>query len=155
MKFFLSFAIAVTIGLSAQSAMACTCLEPTLSDRHQNADVIFSGTVDEVVRIPKYHKSNMADTPIEVTFTVQDVFKGEDRKAITLHTSFKKYNCAGFAFEVGQPYLVFAYLRRQETFEHWSLYNYPSGTYGVGGGCGGTKPLNSAKAQGEISILKD
>ena len=158
MKHFLAFLFGVVLCVASSTAQACTCLEATLSDRWRNADIIFSGTVESISTIRKYMKDNITDTPIEVFLNVSEVFKGKIKsknKGFVLHTSQQKYNCAGHPFEVGQSYLVFAYLRRAETFEHWSLYNYPSGTYGIGGGCGGTKPLESKKAQEEILTLRE
>ncbi len=145
----------IALGWS-QAAKACTCLEAPLDDRVSNADVIFSGTVEDVMTISRYMDRSMVDRPIEVRLSVDDTYKGTKKvrnNEFTLHTSQHQINCAGYTFVPGDRLLVYAYARRDSTREHWSLYNFPSGTYGVGGNCGGTKSLKSPEAVQEAREL--
>ncbi|TVQ84234.1 MAG: hypothetical protein EA357_04015 [Micavibrio sp.] len=70
-----------------------------------------------------------------------------------LHTSLQNMTCMGYPFREGETYLVFAYLRVRGEAARWSLYHYPSGTYGVGGLCGGTMPKSHPSFRHEISRI--
>ena len=78
--------------------------------------------------------------------------RDEDKKFI-MHTSLQNLTCMGYPFKEGAEYLVFAYLRKEGSGNRWSLYHYPSGTYGVGGLCGGTSSFSAAEAQRDLEDI--
>ena len=49
---------------------------------------------------------------------------------------------------------MYAYQRVLEAPEPWSLYNYPSDTYGVGGLCGGTQAYGSEESKEEMKRIR-
>ena len=71
----------------------------------------------------------------------------EEKSSFTLHTSLQNLTCMGYPFKKGVEYLVYAYERRVDASEPWSLYNFPSETYGVGSLCGGTAEYRKAKEE--------
>jgi len=77
----------------------------------------------------------------------------DEDKTFTLHTSLQHVTCMGYPFEEGGDYLVFGYLREEGSGNRWSLYHYPSGTYGAGGLCGGTIPYNTPEAQHDLDDI--
>lgn len=78
--------------------------------------------------------------------------RDEDKNFI-LQTSLQNLTCMGYPFKEGEDYLVFAYLRKEGAGNRWSLYHYPSGSYGVGGLCGGTIPFNTPEAQRDLGDI--
>lgn len=124
----------------------CTCAESDLTLRAERADVIFTGRVDTIETQSDFIKPYVADTPVKITLNISTPIKGlQNEKAFTLMTSLTRDTCTGHPFIEDENYLVFAYQRKDGTFESWSLYNFSNGTYDVGGLCGGTKKLSDAK----------
>ena len=70
-----------------------------------------------------------------------------------LHTSLKRVTCAGYPFEEGKTYLIYAYKRLASTYERWSLYDFKTGTLDTGGLCGGTIEVTDDRAVSEIEKL--
>jgi hypothetical protein len=147
------FALCLLLAPLAAQAI-CSCTTPPLPRRWADADAIFTGKVKSVEVLKKFVQLGGNDMPVRVTLEVGDVFKGppEKGKTFDIHTSLTKDTCTGYPFAKGGEYLVFGYLRREETFERWSFYDMPVGTYGNGGLCGGTKPLDAA-ATPELDAL--
>lgn len=77
----------------------------------------------------------------------------EDKKTFTMFTSLQNLTCMGYPFKEGEDYLVFAYLREEGSGNRWSLYHYPSGTYGVGGLCGGTALYHSPESRRDLDQI--
>lgn len=133
----------------------CQCLPQPLGWRWDNAVAVFSGTVTEIETVTAWVQRGNDDIPVKVTFSIDENFKGVEKgKKFVMHTNMQKYTCTGYAYEKGKPYLVFAYERKEETYERWSQYDFPSGTYDVGGLCGGIKPLEGEEAATEIEEIK-
>ena len=80
---------------------------------------------------------------------------GEDGEGeeFLLHTSLQNLTCMGYPFKEGSEYLIFAYERKLDEAEPWSLYNYPSETFGVGGLCGGTKAITDRSVKSEMKRI--
>lgn len=139
-------------------SQACQCLELALEDRVSNATAVLTGSVEDIVTLPQYIKDTLTDRPVMVRIKSVDVFKGASHLdkdgTIILYTNLQNITCSGHPFQVDESYLVFVYQRKQDAPEHWSLYNYPSETYGVGGRCGGTKNLKSDLATQDILELQ-
>jgi hypothetical protein len=135
----------------------CTCAMAHFDTRWRLADGVFSGVVTEVTPVEAYMDAAKDDIPIKVTFDIASVFKTTDgfKNAITANQQFVMYTalayktCAGYPFQKGEKYLVYAQQRR-EGHEYWSLYNFPTGTFGEGGLCGGTQKFSNAKTDLDI-----
>ncbi len=85
----------------------------------------------------------------EIINKVKNILGDEENNSFELHTSLQNLTCMGYPFEEGKEYLVYAYKRTADKLEKWSLYNYPSETYGVGGLCGGTNYSDASSAEME------
>ncbi len=126
----------------------CACLAFPLEQQWAQASAVFSGTIEEIKTVEKYYDINITDPAVEVILRVDKAFKGEDAKegeTFTLFTNIARKTCCGHPFVQDEKYLVFAYLRETYQYRPWSLYNFPSGTYDVGGLCGGTMLLKDAE----------
>lgn len=145
---------------------ACACAERPFSARQRDATAIFTGTVteilpdQEILDAPKggtwNKRTPQADIPVRVTLAIDKVYKGvaEADKDFILHTSLTEYTCAGHPFEAGKGYLVFAYVQDAKREDRTSIYSFPSGSYEVGGLCGGTKELLDAREDiGQLEAL--
>lgn len=129
------------------TARACQCVIPAFETRWKSSDAIFTGTVTAITPIEKFRKSPLDEMPVRVDIAIDQIYKGQlDKKTLELHTSLNTHTCTGYAFKTGESYLIYGYQRKAETFERWSFYNFPSGTWDIGGLCGGTTPLAEAKA---------
>lgn len=138
----------------AHASPTCLCETADIDARWRAAGAVFDGTVEEIRPVARYAPKPGMDPAVEVVLRVGEAFKGAATgEAFTLHTNLTKSTCMGHPFEQGESYLVFAYKRPAETRETRSLYNFPSGTWDVGGLCGGTQTLKNATA-GEILTLR-
>ncbi|MDD9901571.1 MAG: hypothetical protein OXT65_11365 [Alphaproteobacteria bacterium] len=144
---FLSFCMFFPLPASGQAPTPCACTEKSFDIRWQQADAVLTATVTDITTLPKYNRTGQKDLPVAVTFDIQTPFKGvdDDKKTFTLHTSLTRHTCTGHPFEKGGTYLVFAYEREDFTWMPESLYRFPDGTFDVGGLCGGTKALDTAR----------
>lgn len=159
MRLIAIFSILVTLTLSALAAQAagCACSPDPFENRWNKADVIFKGTVVKIKELPEYvRKGNANDMPVSVILRVDEKYKGKAKVGggFELETSLTRDTCTGHPFEEKQQYLIFAYQRADDTFEPWSLYNMPIGTYDVGGLCGGTKKIDAAAGDDMSAIQK-
>lgn len=155
MRFILFYVVLCLAWASPALAQKCACTEADLQSRYATADAIFTGTVSDIHTIEKYVEYGNKDLPVEVTIEVDESFKkAQAGKPFVLKTSLTRDTCTGHPFEKGKRYLVFAYMRRAETFEYWSLYLFPSGTYDVGGLCGGTKLFDDAQSAQDIAQIR-
>jgi hypothetical protein len=129
----------------AADPRACACLGKSLDVRWEDATAVFTGTVQEIASPKNFPKKERTDPPIIVTLSVDKAYKGtEGKETFTLYTSLTQYTCTGYPFEKGKQYLVFAYQRQKDHADPSSFYHFHTGTYDVGGLCGGTKELESA-----------
>lgn len=134
----------------------CNCTEKDENSRWHDAAAVFTGTVAEIKVIEKEIQYGNEDLPVEVTLLINDGYKNaKPGDKFVLHTNLARKTCMGHAFEVSRKYLVFAYARKEEVYEPWSLYNFPSGTYDVGGACGGTKDLEDPRTLDDAKFIKE
>lgn len=134
---------------------SCQCLPQPLDWRWKNADAVFTGTITKIETVKEWVQRGNDDVPVKVLIRIDEGFKAVEKgKKFLLHTNIQKYTCTGHPYEEGKQYLVFAYGRKAEAYESWSLYDFPSDTYDVGGLCGGMKLLGSEEAASEVEILK-
>ncbi len=131
--------------LQSNAALACTCAIPEFGTIWNAADAVFTGKVTTITPVEKYRKNPLDEMPVIVELDITENFKGiEKEKTFTLHTSLNEHTCTGYPFRTGESYVVFAYQRTDGTFERWSFYNFPSGTWDTGGLCGGTQDAGVA-----------
>jgi hypothetical protein len=134
----------------------CLCTPDSFMNRWHKANAVFTGTVTNIKEMKDYTRRG-DETAVEVTLHVDEAFKNANAdQDFVLYSSLPKYSCRGFGFEKGRRYLVYAYMREPQVFEYWSAYDFPSGTYGSGGVCGGIKTMDDKRTAPEIdSIRKD
>ncbi len=135
---------------------ACVCAPRPLDARWKDATNIFTGTVRSIDVIKIQVQRGNVDLPVKVAVAIDEVYKGEVKKgeAFELQTNLTRETCTGHPFVQGHRYLVYAYRRDEEYVEDWSLYPLPSGTFDVGGLCGGTKDMEDKSVPEEIEQLK-
>lgn len=93
--------------IDPETSYACSCVkEPTVQEEMQNKTAVFSGKVTGIRESRKWFSSS-AD-PIEVTFEVEQVWKGEVRKKQTIYTAMSSASC-GNDFITGAEYMVYAH----------------------------------------------
>ncbi|TAL37173.1 MAG: hypothetical protein EPN97_05775 [Alphaproteobacteria bacterium] len=142
---------------TAARAAGCICSPDPFENRWRAVSTIFTGTVQSIDEMHEYlRKVNSNDIPVKVVLKVKERFKGAAKKdgTFTLQTSLTVDTCTGHPFEVGGEYLVWGYRRDEGVYETWSLYNMPSGTYDVGGLCGGTKKMSDAASAADIALIR-
>lgn len=133
----------------------CTCLPEAFDMRVAKAYRIYTGTVRSIEIQEQMVEPGREDPPAIVTISVDEAFKDSAHKrSEVLHTSLTRVTCAGHAFEEGKTYLIYAYQRLASTYETWSLYDFKTGTYDVGGLCGGTVAVDLPAAQEELTALR-
>lgn len=139
---------------AAQKQTRCSCMPDPLEKRWEKAGAVFTGTVTEAVEVKEWSQRGNADLPLVVTVTVTEGFKGVEKGNIFKFYSNKHVNtCMGADYEPGKSYLFYAYQRVPDIYERWSLYDFPSGTYDVGGLCGGTRASDDPATAEEIAEI--
>ena len=151
---FLTFT--ATDALAKKPATRCYCMPAPFATRYATADAVFTGTATAVETQEPLVEYGNDDIPVKVTFNIDQSFKGTgESKTFLIYSNMHVWTCAGAHYEKGKQYLVYAYKRRPEHFEDWSLYAFPSETYDVGGACGGTVLLDAKEAAEDLALLKD
>ena len=91
-------------------ADACSCLPPPPAmDSLEQASAVFAGKVVKVNPTPS--QTNVE--PIQVTFEISKVWKGELNKTTIVRTAANSAMCGNY-FEIGEKYLVYAYSDGEE-----------------------------------------
>lgn len=162
MKRFLSLCLFAAIGLLTLPAAAdslqdkCLCTPAGFERRWQDAAQVFSGQVTAIEVQDKYILRGVKDQPVKVTFTVEDGYKkAKSGDTVEVYDSLTHDTCTGYPFELHKKYLVYTYKRLPEVREYWSLYDFPSGTVGIGGLCGGTKPANDPDTLADTVFIQE
>lgn len=147
--------LAAPSAYALQKKTLCQCMEAPLRKRWLDTKAVFTGTVTEIEPFKEWIQRGSDDIPIIVTLRVHETFKGgmEKGSLVKLHTNLHKHTCMGADYALEKEFLIFAYIRKEETYEYWSLYDFPTGTLDVGGYCGGTKTLGEA-ADADIAELR-
>lgn len=128
---FLCCLLAIGGWLLAKPAVvhACSCAGPMpVQDDLNRKTAVFAGKVKSVYKPQGWFFRSSAD-PVEVTFEVTDVWKGELRSETTVYTALSSASCGYEGFAVNQSYIVFA---------HGTSDRLETGI------CTRTKPLSSA-----------
>jgi len=110
-SFLLGMLLATSLLLVAATprvAQACSCVGGLTPEQYlQGADVVFVGTVTDIVE-PNDPHSSLA--PRLVSLNVSSVLKGSPGEAAVVKTAFSGGSC-GYEFQVGGEYKVYAYQR--------------------------------------------
>ncbi|MDI1228733.1 MAG: hypothetical protein PSY14_13715 [bacterium] len=139
---------------AAQKQTRCSCMADPLPKRWEKADGVFTGTVMETLEVKLWSQRGNADLPLVVTVRVDEGFKGVEKgNTFKFHSNKHVNTCMGADYEIGKSYLFFAYQRVPDVYERWSLYEFPSGTYDVGGLCGGTRASDDPATAEEIAAF--
>ncbi len=134
----------------------CYCMPAPFATRYATADAIFTGQITAVETDEPRVEYGNDDIPVKVTIKIDKAYKGaNDGNTFLIFSNMHVWTCAGATYEKGKKYLFYAYKRRPEHYEDWSLYEYPSETYDVGGACGGTNLLEAKEAVDDLALLKD
>jgi hypothetical protein len=87
---------------------ACSCAESASAQAElQQQTAVFSGKVIAIKKPFKLLIRSSAD-PVNVTFEVDRVWKGDVGKIVSIQTAMSEASC-GFNFDQNQEYLVYAY----------------------------------------------
>jgi hypothetical protein len=134
----------------------CQCMPAPLKKRWADSGAVFTGRVTAITEVKDFIQRGNADIPVVVTVEVTEGLKGVEKGNIfRFHTNQHKDTCMGADYVQDKDYLFFAYERTPDVYERWSLYEFPSGTYDVGGLCGGTARLSKAETIKELGALRD
>jgi hypothetical protein len=109
MKKFLLLAPILLLLLSAEYALACSCvapdpdktLEQQVAEAYQEAGAVFSAKVLSVTKLP-------AEGKTKVKVKLVKSWKGKLTKTLTIITGLDSAGC-GYEFEKGKTYLIYAY----------------------------------------------
>lgn len=147
--------LAQTAG-AARPTTRCYCMPAPFATRYAQADAVFTGEATEVETQEPMVEYGNDDIPVKVTFKIDKAYKGaSDGNMFLIYSNMHVWTCAGADFQKGKKYLVYAYKRRPEHYETWSIYEFPSETYDVGGACGGIALQDAKEAADDLLLLKD
>ncbi|MCR2805542.1 hypothetical protein [Paenibacillus soyae] len=97
-----------SIAIGPEKASACSCaMNPSVNEAKLNSDAVFKGTVTSRDQPLKWFQRSSAD-PVTWTFQVDEVWKGKVAPEIAVTSAESGASC-GYEFQVGQPYVVYAY----------------------------------------------
>lgn len=107
---YVSILIVLTI-MFAFSVSACSCIQPQSPTKAlENADVVFSGTVEKVTTASFGSSINS----VTYTFKRGNIWKGPESVMIEVKTASNSAAC-GVNLEEGKEYLVYAYYAEDES----------------------------------------
>lgn len=94
--------------VSPPAAYACSCAEiPSALQQKDKMDAVFTGKA-VVVKEKGLSMLRTSESPVEVSFEVDKVWKGHVSPRLTISTSLDEASC-GVEFNQGNEYLVYAY----------------------------------------------
>ncbi|MGV3465034.1 MAG: hypothetical protein ACO1OT_07060 [Heyndrickxia sp.] len=91
-----------------KQTFACSCAMGNTPDQeYKKSEAVFQGKVikKETKRTSLFTRSS--DDPVQVTFSVQKVWKGIDTRKIIIQTALSEASC-GYSFHNNQEYIVYA-----------------------------------------------
>jgi len=116
--------------LCTNAAYACTCLQTSHRKEFRHADAVFVGRVIEIAEDKSYVPPKLKSTvPASfqklldsqrrylVRLKVQQKFKGDGGKEITLSTYQSDSPCLAMSFSLGETYLVYAHRDEDSSLE--------------------------------------
>lgn len=96
------------LNFSPNTSYACSCVVPgTAKEELKESAAVFSGKVINIAAENKFMLFQSSADPIAVTFEVQEWWKGNVQKKVTVYTAKSSASC-GFEFALNNKYLVYA-----------------------------------------------
>lgn len=98
--------------IQSKTAFACSCAGPGSADEQvalamEHGSLIYAGTVKSIT--PPKKKLVMSSGDLNtIVFEVEEVWKGDSAKEITVYTAMNSASCGYDTFQVGERYLVTA-----------------------------------------------
>ena len=101
--------LAIWLSASVETGYACSCVPPgspreALAESHS----VFRGVVASIATVEREDGSWGTDDPVDVEFSVSEVWKGPLSRTRSLKTVRSSASC-GFEFELGAEYIVYTY----------------------------------------------
>ena len=94
--------------LHAASCATCSCRPLTSDEASQWASAVFAGRVVRIYEPGWWKTIRTGSDPLEVTFEVERVWKGDVPSKVTLETRVAAASC-GYDFDRGERYVVYAH----------------------------------------------
>ncbi len=120
--------------LGGAPAFACSCAQPSPAQHAEEADVVFAGTLTDIDE-PRQFPVVSSAAESQYTFEVDAVYAGDPAPVTRISSAWSGASCGLEGMEVGERYVVFAYVDGKELDA--SL-------------CGGTGPA-SPRLEGQVS----
>ena len=108
-------ALALTLILGVQPALACSCHMGEAAQKLENSARVFLGTVIRVEHLGT--RNEVGDENIVVYFDDVEPLKGA--KIEILHTADNQAGCTGYWFKTDQRYLIYAFARGAQFDTMW------------------------------------
>src|SRR3989344_8595355 len=84
---------------------ACSCIAWQGTDQaYEKATSVFSGKVIDIER-PAVMVSTADEDEVKITFETYDVWKGENKAQIEVHSALDSVSC-GYVFKLDEEYLI-------------------------------------------------
>ena len=98
-----------TVGVVLHTASCATCrCRPLVPDEAaQSASAVFAGRVVRIYEPGWWKTIRTGSDPLEITFEVERVWKGDVPSKVTVETRVSVASC-GYDFDTGERYLVYA-----------------------------------------------
>lgn len=106
----LSFVILVP-----STAFACSCVQSSVADQVERADLVVSGVVEDRDEGP-FKVIRSSGDPVTYTVAVDEVLKGESGPVTKVESAAEGASC-GLEVEVGRSYVIFADAGTDGTYE--------------------------------------
>lgn len=101
-----SLVLAASLMFGADTGLACTCAPAkSAAQELERSTAVFSG---KVLEIKRHKQAEDIFAQVEVVFRVEKVWKGVERRTVSVFTSSWSAAC-GYGFKGGRTYLVYAY----------------------------------------------
>jgi hypothetical protein len=101
-----SLLLVVSLTLATDTTLACTCVPAKSAAREfERATAVFSG---KVVEVRRHKQAEDIFAGVEAVFRVEKVWKGVERRTVSVFTSSQSSAC-GYGFKEGRTYLVYAH----------------------------------------------
>jgi hypothetical protein len=101
----LLFLISTSLFIEQRAAAACECVDATISEGREWADMIFAG---EVKHVEQSNGSEQNGIGSLVTFRVADVWKGAPRRTTKIFILARDISCTGTVIQPGDRFIVYA-----------------------------------------------
>ncbi len=98
----------VGVLLHTASCATCSCRPAAPDEASQRASAVFAGSVVRIYEPGWWKTIRTGSDPLEITFEVERVWKGDVPSKVTLETRVATTSC-GYDFDKRERYLVYAH----------------------------------------------